>query len=228
MLARVDYHGLVPRRINRDDRRAEVAEAVWRVIRERGIGAVSLRNVAAEADIAVASVRHVLPTRAQLMSYSAELMIERVTARVAAVPPHVDPRAHAVAVLTHLLPLDAESRAEMDVNLALIAETPALPELGEIRDRAHHALGGLCLRLVFALTGRPPGPEAEQQARTLHALLDGLAMHLMMRPSHDDPSWAVTILRDAIDCIAAIAPAVGGPPPPILHVGVDPAERERP
>ena len=39
----------MPRTIDHDARRAELAEAVWRVILHRGIGAVSVRTVAAEA-----------------------------------------------------------------------------------------------------------------------------------------------------------------------------------
>lgn len=61
----------MPRRIDLDERREHLAQAVWTIIRERGIGAVSVRVVAAEAGVAVGSLRHVFPTRTELLQFSA-------------------------------------------------------------------------------------------------------------------------------------------------------------
>lgn len=55
------YGRVVPRTIDRDARKEQLAEAVWRVVRERGIGAVSVRTVAEEAGVVVGSLRHVFP-----------------------------------------------------------------------------------------------------------------------------------------------------------------------
>ncbi|ERK69927.1 transcriptional regulator, TetR family, partial [Leifsonia aquatica ATCC 14665] len=140
----------MPRTIDRDARKAQLAEAVWRVIVERGIGAVSVRTVAAEAGVAVGSLRHIFPTRTELLEFSAELMVDRATARILALPVG-DPREHALDVLRQLLPLTPDSRAELEVNIALIAEAPALPGLARIRDEADRALTGACLGLVERL-----------------------------------------------------------------------------
>ena len=67
----------MPRKIDRDRRKAQLAEAVWRIVVERGIGAVSVRAVAEEAGVAVGSLRHVFPTRAELLEFSAELMVQQ-------------------------------------------------------------------------------------------------------------------------------------------------------
>ena len=139
MVARACYHNVMPRTIDLDARRVELAEATWRVIREKGIGAVSVRTIAAEAGLVVGSLRHVFPTRAELLEFSARLMIDRATARITAIEPTGDTLEDAVAVLQELLPLTADSRAELEVNLALIAETPALPRLAGIRDEADTA-----------------------------------------------------------------------------------------
>lgn len=200
----------MPRTIDRDARKAQLAEAVWRVIVDRGIGAVSVRTVAAEAGVAVGSLRHVFPTRTELLEFSAELMVERVTARISALPAGDDPRQAAMDVLRELLPLTPDSRAELEVNIALIAEAPALPELARIRDDADRALGAACLHLVASLTGRSADtaldqealdPEAlHQEALRLHALVDGLAIHLLVRGG--DPDWALDVLRAEVDRLA--------------------------
>jgi AcrR family transcriptional regulator len=189
----------MPPRLDRDARRAELAEAVWRVVREQGVGAVSVRTVAQQAGVAVGSLRHVFPTRAELLEFSAELIVQRAAQRVRAVPDDDEPLARAQAVLEELLPLDATRRAEMDVNLALVAEAPALPRLAGIRDEAHAGIATLCQQAVERLGGRADATTV----RRLHALLDGLALHLLAQDPEADVSWARSLLRAELERIAS-------------------------
>jgi AcrR family transcriptional regulator len=197
----------VPRRIDIEKRKERLAEAVWTTIRERGIGAVSVRTVAAEAGVAVGSLRHVFPTRAELLRFSAELMVRRATDRVLATPRSGDPVEDATALLLHMLPLEPDSRAELEVNIALIAESPALPEVVTIRDHAHHQLGVLCERVVAMLAAGVGEVAATREARRLHAIVDGIALHLLMEPEDADPGWAVEALHSEITRIVRCAGA---------------------
>lgn len=192
----------MPRLIDRDQRRVDLAEAVWRVIRERGIGAVSVRIVAEEAGVAVGSLRHLFPNRAGLLQYSAELMVQRAKDRIRGLPQDGDAVTRAENILRELLPLSPDSRAELEVNIALIAETPALPELAGVRDAATAELFEGCRLIVIGLQN---GPRPNQQviARRLHALVDGLALHLLMQPANSDTAWAMHIIRAEIRAIAA-------------------------
>ncbi len=185
-------------------RKAQLAEAVWQVILDRGISAVSVRTVAEQAGLVVGSLRHVFPTRAELLSFSAELMVQRATDRVIATPWSDDPQQYALDVIERLLPLDPDSRAELEVNLALVAECPALPSLRDIRDHAHAQLLDVCVRLVELLAARKRDPELLLTARRLHALVDGLALHLL-HGDHDDTAWALEIVRDETARIASAA-----------------------
>ncbi|OHV35358.1 MULTISPECIES: TetR/AcrR family transcriptional regulator [Pseudofrankia] len=185
----------MPRTIDRDARKAQLAAAVWRIIVERGIGAVSVRSVAEEAGVVVGSLRHVFPTRAELLEFSARLMVDRATARILATPRSDDPVEFAYAILRHLLPLEPDSRAEFEVNLALIAESPALPSLVEIRDYTTREVGELCHQVVELLTGRPRDETTLTAARRLHALVDGLGLHLLTQPPDADPTWATALVR---------------------------------
>ncbi|GGC85024.1 HTH-type transcriptional regulator PksA [Tersicoccus solisilvae] len=194
----------MPRRIDTDARKAQLARAVWQVILDRGIGAVSVRTVADEASVAVGSLRHVFPTRAELLEFSAALMVQRARDRIRQLPPVEDPQQYALEVIRQLLPLTPDSRAELEVNIALIAETPALPELAGIRDDAYHQLGEACHAVVGLLTHRPRGPWTEQQARRLHAVIDGLAIHLLMADPADGDGWAMDIVRDELAALARV------------------------
>ena len=182
-------------------RKAQLAEAVWQVILDRGISAVSLRTVAEQAGLVVGSLRHVFPTRAELLSFSGELMVQRATERVLATPWSDDPQQYALDVIERLLPVDPDSRAELEVNLALVAECPAQPSLRDIRDHAHAQLLEVCVRLVELLADREADAELLLTARRLHALVDGLALHLL-HGDHDDAAWALAIIRDETARIA--------------------------
>lgn len=197
----------MPRKIDRDQRKAQLAEAVWRIILALGVGAVSVRSVAEEAGVAVGSLRHVFPTRAELLEFSAELMVQRARERILALPRSEDYQQYALDVLLQLLPLEPDSRAELEVNIALIAEAPALPELVTIRNHAYRQLGEACTQLVELLVQRPRDGQVLGQARRLHALIDGLAIHLLMQSTWQDNAWAVDILREEL---ARITPEISG------------------
>jgi AcrR family transcriptional regulator len=182
--------------LDRDARKANLAEAVWRVVRERGVSAVSVRTVAEEAGVVVGSLRHLFPTRAELVAFSAELMVSRATERILATPRTGEALPDAVALMRHLLPLEPDSRAELEVNIALIAEAPALPALRGIRDRSHRELAEMCVLLCESVADRARDPELLDAARRLHALVDGLAVHLLLRAGDGD--WAVETLRQEL------------------------------
>ncbi len=192
----------MPKRIDRDARKAQFAEAVWQIILDRGISGVSIRTVADQASVAVGSLRHVFPTRAELVRFSAELMMQRARDRILSTIPSADPELYALEILKNLLPLQPDSRAELEINLALIAESPALPELVQLRDDAYRQLGRLCVRLVEMLTGGLRDEDLVHEARRLHAIIDGIAIHLLMEPPAEDSGWAIRIIQGELHRIA--------------------------
>ncbi|NNH70517.1 TetR family transcriptional regulator [Nocardia uniformis] len=176
----------MPKTIDHEQRKADVAAAVWRLIVSSGVSAVSLRTVAAEAGIVLGSLRHSFPTKADLLAYSMQLVHANVEKRVATHTSIQDPHALVTGILLELLPVDDQRYTEMRVNVALIAEAPAHPRLAELAEAAQTAIADLCLQLCRYLAEtahlhptRDPGTEA----RRLHALIDGMALHILVTPS---------------------------------------------
>lgn len=99
------------------------------------------------------------------------------------------------------MPLSPDSRAELEINIALIAETPALPELRDVRDAATEDLFEACQLVVTGLQGSPR-PTEDLVARRLHALVDGVALDLITQPADSGTSWAIQIIRAEISHIA--------------------------
>ncbi|MEU5842602.1 TetR family transcriptional regulator C-terminal domain-containing protein [Rhodococcus sp. NPDC047139] len=194
----------MPKLIDHDTRQQEISEAVWRLILRGGVGAVSIREVAAEAGLSTGSVRHVFASKSALLGYSMRLVHERAAARAASHVDLTDVRKSALAILCEFLPLDDLRRCEMLVNLALIAEAPGHPELGVIAADAQIALREGCANILRGLSGSglvAAGLDLGVEAARLHALVDGLAMHVLVGGG-DTPESAVAVLEAHIDSLA--------------------------
>jgi AcrR family transcriptional regulator len=187
----------VPKLVDHEARREALASALWHVVMREGIEAASLRRVAAEAGWSTGSLRHYFGTQSELLAFAMELVVQRVTRRVAELPPDGDPRALAERLLHEVLPLDAERRAEMQVWLAFTARSLVDPELRDLRDRAHAGLRSLCRGAAELLGAAGRGADAE--AERLHALVDGLALHAVLDPATTSAERQVALLAGYLE-----------------------------
>jgi len=185
----------VPKLIDHDQRREEIAEATWRVILAEGISGVSIRTVAAEAKLSTGSLRHVFPSKAELLVHAMQLVDRRAWERIQRHLDEPDPRTLVIAVIKELLPLDSGRRAEMQVNIALIAEAPGSEAITRVRDETYEAIRDACRRMIARLREAGLAPrdrDIETLTTALHGLIDGLAMHLLTNP---DPVFVRQALR---------------------------------
>jgi AcrR family transcriptional regulator len=187
----------VPKQVDHEQRREELAAALWRLVMREGIEGASVRRVAAEAGWSTGSLRHYFQTRSELLAFAMELVVERVGARVAAPPAGLDRRAIAEWVLQQVLPLDAERRAEAQVWLAFTTLALADPALRELRDRAHEGLRGLCASALELIAA--PASVGDAEPERLHALIDGLALHAVLDPGVTTPERQIELLAAHLD-----------------------------
>ncbi len=189
----------MPKLIDHDSRRHEIAYAVWRVVVRDGASAVSIRDVAAEAGLAVGSVRHVFSTKAELLEYSMALVHERVRERAASHFAIKDPRKFAEAVLAEMMPLDDQRRMEMAVNMAVVAESPSHPSLRRVALDAQRAVADACAAVLTLLLREKlvrGDVDLAYETERLHALVDGLALHALTADAKDlRPKAILGVLR---------------------------------
>jgi AcrR family transcriptional regulator len=189
----------VPKLIDHDTRRHEIAHAVWRIVVRDGVSAVSIRDVAAEAGLAVGSVRHVFSNKAELLEYSMALVHERVRKRVTEHFAIKDPRRFAEAVLAEVMPLDDQRRMEMAVNMAVVAESPSHPALRRVALDAQRAVHDACEAVLSFLKQEKlirAGADMAYEVERLHALVDGLALHALTVSAKDlRPKAVLSVLR---------------------------------
>ncbi|MDN5915961.1 MAG: TetR family transcriptional regulator C-terminal domain-containing protein [Pseudonocardia sp.] len=188
----------MPKLIDHDERKRLLAEATWRVIVRDGVAAASVRTVAAETRLSTGSLRHLFGSHADLLVFALQLVIDRAVARVASLPPQPNAEQEVEAVAAELLPLDRERRAEMEVYLALFTAANTTVDLRETRDVAHQRVQDACRWMIGRLAegaALDAGADRELEALRLHALLDGLAAHLIYDVAGADPDWARRVLR---------------------------------
>lgn len=193
----------MPKLIDRERRQQDIAEAVWRVVIRDGITAVSVRDVAAEAGLSTGSLRHTFASKADLLAYSMQLVHRRAQERAYRHAQITDPRERAIAIVAEVLPLDDTRRCEHEVNLALIAEAPAHPELGDITRTAHRALRAGLVLLVADLQQHglcAPWRSVDDEARRLHALITGAAMQAMVGET-DTPESVLQMVIEHLDSL---------------------------
>ena len=188
----------MPRVVDADQRRRELTEAVWRVIRRDGVSGASVRAVAREAGTSMGALRHWFATQDELLHVAMTLVMERARARALAVAAADGPVVlRLLRVLEEVLPLDDERRAEAEVWLALTARALVDPRLAELRDRSATELHALCAQVVQALTDAGEaraGLDLDLEAERLYAVLDGLAVHAVTRPAALPPDRTRAVL----------------------------------
>jgi AcrR family transcriptional regulator len=182
----------VPRIVDPEVRRTDLAEAVWRVIRRDGLARASVRNVAREAGLSMGSLRHYFATQSELLAFAMRLVTDRVTERVRALDRSGDVRDLAERVIAEVLPLDEDRLAEAEVWFAFVGKAAVDPELARQRDEGYDLLRRVFAELVAAL-----GVERDVEVETerLYALVDGLAVHGAMRPGALSPDVMRAVVR---------------------------------
>ncbi|MGA4803402.1 TetR/AcrR family transcriptional regulator [Streptomyces lavendulocolor] len=137
----------MPKKVDHEARRLEIAEALWRIASTRGLDGVSLRDVAAEADISLGRLQHYFRTKDEMLLFALRhinsLADQRIRERIGALaagpgsgagtgtgpsaeseaeadqgPP---PRAVLRECLMGMLPLDEKSRVGTLVGAAYFA-----------------------------------------------------------------------------------------------------------
>lgn len=214
--------GTVPKFVDREARRMELAEAVWRVIDHAGMNGATVRAVAAEAQISPGALRHYFSDQAGLLRFAAETMTHRVTLRLQR---HLTDVRGGIEwsrrVLEEVLPLDANRRVEVAVWLEGITQARYDSALAELK--AAGWLGEqLVCRTAWANARGLPLPrqrderlEAHDEAMVaqLHTFMDGLTLHAIAYPEQVNATQASQQVRDVLAMLLREADAHASAPP---------------
>ncbi|MFF7991565.1 TetR/AcrR family transcriptional regulator [Kitasatospora xanthocidica] len=180
----------MPKQVDHEGRRRLIADAVCALVDERGLGAVTLRDVATRAEVSMGAVQRCFRTKEEMLGFALAHVGERVTERVRvrlAAGPAQSAASELGLVAGEVALLREEHRAEARIWLAFVAAAAVDPGLAQTLRRSYAALEELMVRLVAEASGGGGGGgggdgvlEARTEARTLLALADGLTAHVLI------------------------------------------------
>lgn len=170
----------MPKQVDAEQRRTELADAAARVIARAGLDGASLRSVAAEAGWTTGALVHYFANKRELLAFTLQTSLERRRSR------HADrtalPTAEALRLtLSEGLPVDDDTRLHWAVTLAFAAQAGTDPELAVIQRDAYRHFRHTVVSMLTEIGHDDPVTEAER----LIALLDGISIQAIFDPE----SW---------------------------------------
>ncbi|CAO5254962.1 TetR/AcrR family transcriptional regulator [Frankia sp. AgKG'84/4] len=185
----------MPKRVDHELRRRQIADALLRVAATQGLHAAGYREVAAEAGVSVRLVQYYFETKEQLLLFGlrrvGEQFTERMLSRPGVAASPVAGRSRIETVLLGSMPLDAESRSlhvlyNQYFALALTDPALAAQPYGSDPDALEAWLVEQ-LRSCQAEGRLAPGRDLADEACALLALVVGLGNAVLAgRRSADD------------------------------------------
>ena len=197
------YGGRVPRRVDHEERRRQIADALVRTAAARGLHAAGMREVAAEAGVSLRLVQYYFGTKEELllaaMQQLAAQFSDRVLARIQRMKETgnpASPRDVIAAVLVEALPADDERRTFTVVYtayLALSLTDPALAINPLVRNsNAVIDVVAAQLGTAQAAGDMPAGLDPELEAISLITMSAGLGTSVLA--GHSSPEQAQAVI----------------------------------
>ena len=182
----------MPKSVDVDERRQAITDAAARLIARAGIGAATMREVAAEGGWTTGSITHYFADKRQLLLHTLQASL---SSRRSSPPDRSavdDPFDALRLALAGALPVDTASRQHWMVTVAFCAQAAGDPELAAVQRDAYRDFRRLVAKLVrrcivadSAAVRGEAGDSEERIAERLIAFADGIALQALFDPE----SW---------------------------------------
>ena len=192
----------MPKRVDHEERRRQIADALLRTAAARGLHATGMREVAAEAGVSLRLVQYYFGTKEELllsgMQHLAARFGERAMTRVRRIKEtggQASPRDVIAAILAEALPADDERRTFAVLNAAYFAlalTDPALA-LGPLVRNSNAVIDVVAaqLRAARAADDTPAHLDLDAEALGLLAMSHGLGLSVLGGQSSAERAQAV-------------------------------------
>lgn len=191
----------------RSPRRDVLTDALLRIVADRGLDQVSVREVATAAGVSIGTVQHYFPTKDDMLAAAFGEVVRRTRERLANVRLSADVRRNLSAVLRELLPLDSARSDEARIHLAFASRAATAPALAAIqRDVLADVTEQLAEAFRLAAGGQLTTARCTLAAHAVLAVTDGLALHAVSTEPWLSRRRLTAILELTLD---AVLPAPG-------------------
>ncbi|OLT10067.1 TetR family transcriptional regulator [Actinomadura sp. CNU-125] len=199
----------MPRTVDKQARRRDVADALFRIAAREGLDGVSMRTVATEAGFSLGAVQRYFQTKDEMLRFAFEQAADAARARLAAI--RAAPEGGAFPdelrrAMLGYLPADESRLAEARIWAAFHAEAAVRPAFADALNELD-AEARANLRAAIAAAQEtdelPSGRRPDELAELILVLLDGLWWSAVRRP----PGTPLTAQRGVIDTAIAMLTA---------------------
>jgi len=189
---------MMPKLVDHDARRAQIAAAAAQAIDEQGLDRVRLVDVARIASCTTGAVGHYFPDKDAVLIAA----LEHVLGSLAGYAPEWDPGpvdsgdpvAALLSELAEILPLDEPRRRDWRVWIAFCGRAVSTPPLAALH-RDSYAEIQENLAAILCRTGlAAPGKDAEEVAAAAFTAFDGLGLRATLEPDEWPPERQRSVL----------------------------------
>jgi AcrR family transcriptional regulator len=168
----------MPKRVDHDERRQQIATALLSVVSREGLDAASLRYVAAEAGVTSGMVQHYFPSKGEMVQYAMGVATgryeQRITDRLAELGDDADPLDVVRVLVGGLIPGTPTEFEDARIALAFQAYAAHNADASERLSEGSRQLAGHLGELLAPHLAE--GAEPELAALMLLATAEGLAV----------------------------------------------------
>ena len=182
----------MPKVVDGEARRLELADAAARLIARGGLGAATMRDIATEAGLTTGSVTHYFADKRELLVFTLTASLQHRRGRRSSVEA-IGPLAALRASLEGALPIDPERHRHWMVTIAFCAMAAGDSELALVQRSAYREFRDIVAGQL-ARCG-VDGADARHEAERLIAVVDGVAVQAIFDPA----SWPAKRQRALLD-----------------------------
>lgn len=168
----------MPRAVDHEQRRFEIVAGLWQIVAEQGIEGVSLRTVAARAEVSMGRVQHYFGTKDALVIAGIDLLVKQAVIEYEATEGH-PPGDRLLHILLQQIPATEAGRIGVTVWYAYVAKAMTHTAVREILAEATRVGVAECTRHIQESDGLGE-VEARARAIELLSLSDGLTLRVLI------------------------------------------------
>ena len=189
---------MMPKIVGHDEKRKQIAEAAWNIIRKEGVEKASIRRVAAEAGMSSGALRHYFSTQDEMLLFIMNYYLEEGKKRSQNKEWSENPVQAVEEVLLELVPIDEEKKIETSVWWILALRSLTSDTIKDKKDEMTDGTYELANSMIeiLALKGvLSDSMNAELEKSRLTALIEGLSIHALLRPDVYSPEKVKEVIR---------------------------------
>jgi AcrR family transcriptional regulator len=191
----------MPKIVDHDERRRDIALAACRAIAHHGIDAVTLADIAREAGYTTGMISHYYASKWEVMLAGLRSMNDRLGRKL------LDAASESRSLadlLCEVLPTDAEHRAESRAWLSFWAVSASQPQLVRWSAKTHTDWRALIRHCVISCTPQStswPSQVMEDVISSIILFMDGIYVKGLTRSSDYSPKDQIRLLRAHLDAL---------------------------